>query len=147
MVLISLTIITSLPLVLLPYDTWFSGSILLLISSILLKITHMTVAERVKLRVKSGKMGSGKVGSGKMGGNQFQQQLTNNYRLISKNRCWNKLTYEYKHLTLNHSFVYPILSDTSRTVCFDRSKLPNVLKIDASFGGVETSKRVFACQR
>ena len=47
----------------------------------------MTVAERVKLRVKSGKMGSGKVGSGKMGGNQFQQKLTNNYRLISKNRC------------------------------------------------------------
>ena len=29
----------------------------------------MTVAERVNLRVKSGKMGSGKVGSGKMGGN------------------------------------------------------------------------------
>ena len=57
-------------LVLLPYDTWFSGLVLLLISSILLKITHMTVADRVNLRVKSGKMGSGKVGSGKMGGNR-----------------------------------------------------------------------------
>ena len=34
----------------------------------------MTVAERVNLRVKSGKMGSGTVGSGKMGGNPLSQQ-------------------------------------------------------------------------
>ncbi len=60
-------------LVLLPYDTWFSGLVLLLISSILLKITHMTVADRVNLRVKSGKMGSGKMGSGKMGGNHLRR--------------------------------------------------------------------------
>ena len=35
----------------------------------------MTVADRVNLRVKSGKMGSGKVGSGKMGGNRTHRLI------------------------------------------------------------------------
>jgi len=50
----------------------------------------MTVADRVNLRVKSGKMGSGKVGSGKMGGkvaaDENWKSLDGNFGFVTQKR-------------------------------------------------------------